>query len=176
MVAEQLGIKLYDKEVIAEIAKETGFSKEYIENTEQKKSIADYVNDGYYYELNNSDELFIKESELIKEKANEGSSVIVGRCANFILKDYANTLNIFIYSDMENKVKRATKYYGLDKENAEQEINRINKLRSNHYKYYTETDWKSPLNYDICINSDTLGVEESTKLICDLVKGKINKS
>ena len=176
LVAEQLGIKLYDKEVIAEIAKETGFSKEYIENTEQKKSIADYVNDGYYYELNNSDELFIKESELIKEKANEGPSVIVGRCANFILKDYANTLNIFIYSDMENKVKRATKYYGLDKENAEQEINRINKLRSNHYKYYTETDWKSPLNYDICINSDALGVEESAKLICDLVKGKINKS
>ena len=148
LVAEQLGIKLYDKEVIAEIAEETGFSKEYIENTEQKKSIADYVNDGYYYELNNSDELFIKESELIKERANEGSSVIVGRCANFILKDYANTLNIFIYSDMENKVKRAT----------------------------TETDWKSPLNYDICINSDALGVEESAKLICDLVKGKINKS
>lgn len=176
LVAEQLGIKLYDKEVIAEIAKETGFSKEYIENIEQKKSIADYVNDGYYYELNNSDELFIKESELIKEKANEGSSVIVGRCANFILKDYANTLNIFIYSDMENKVKRATTYYGLDKENAEQEINRINKLRSNHYKYYTETDWKSPLNYDICINSDVLGVEESAKLICDLVKSKINKS
>ena len=176
LVAEQLGIKLYDKEVISEIAKETGFSKEYIENTEQKKSIADYVNDGYYYELNNSDELFIKESELIKEKANEGSSVIVGRCANFILKDYANTLNIFIYSDMENKVKRATTYYGLDKENAEQEINRINKLRSNHYKYYTETDWKSPLNYDICINSDALGVEESAKLICNLVKGKINKS
>ena len=57
---------------------------------------------------------------------------------------------------MENKVKRATTYYGLDKENAEQEINRINKLRSNHYKYYTETDWKSPLNYDICINSDAL--------------------
>ena len=175
LIAEKLGIKLYDKEIISEIAKKTGFSKDYIENTEQKKSTIDIANDGYYYqEFNNSDELFIKESELIREKANEESCVIVGRCANFILKDYKNTLNIFVYSDIENEIQRATKYYGLDKENAAREINRINKLRSNHYKYYTETDWKSPANYDICINSDALGVEKSTELICNLVKSKIS--
>lgn len=175
LVAEKLGIKLYDKEIISEIAKKTGFSKDYIENTEQKKSTIDIANDGYYYQkFNNSDELFIKESELIREKANEESCVIVGRCANFILKDYKNTLNIFVYSDIENEIQRATKYYGLDKENAAREINRINKLRSNHYKYYTETDWKSPANYDICINSDALGIEKSAELICDLVKSKIS--
>ena len=175
LIAEKLGIKLYDKEIISEIAKKTGFSKDYIENTEQKKSTIDIANDGYYYqEFNNSDELFIKESELIREKANEESCVIVGRCANFILKDYKNTLNIFVYSDIENEIQRATKYYGLDKENAAREINRINKLRSNHYKYYTETDWKSPANYDICINSDALGVEKSAELICNLVKSKIS--
>lgn len=175
LIAEELGIKLYDKEIISEIAKKTGFSKDYIENTEQKKSTIDIANDGYYYqEFNNSDELFIKESELIREKANEESCVIVGRCANFILKDYKNTLNIFVYSDIENEIQRATKYYGLDKENAAREINRINKLRSNHYKYYTEKDWKSPANYDICINSDALGVEKSSELICNLVKSKIS--
>ena len=174
LVAEKLGIKLYDKEIISEVAKKTGFSKDYIENAEQKKSTIDIANDGYYYqEFNNSDELFIKESELIREKANEESCVIVGRCANFILKDYKNTLNIFIYSDIESEIKRATKYYGLDEENAAQEINRINKLRSNHYKYYTETDWKSPSNYDICINSDALGVEKSAELIYNLVKKEI---
>ena len=95
-------------------------------------------------------------------------------CANFILKDYKNTLNIFVYSDIENEIQRATKYYGLDKENAAREINRINKLRSNHYKYYTEKDWKSPADYDICINSDALGVEKSSELICNLVKSKIS--
>lgn len=169
LVANKLGIALYDKEVIYELAKETGLSKEYIENNEQKRNLLDILTDRYYYELNNSDEMYIKESELIKEKAKSGPCVIVGRCASYILKDYPNTLNIFIYSDMESKIKRATKYYGLDEKRAEQEINKINKMRSNHYNYYTDGEWESPLNYDICINSDALGVKECADLICDLV-------
>ncbi len=168
LVAKKLGIKLYDKEFITKIAEETGLSEEYIEDNEQKRDALAILNNGYYSEFNNSDELFVKESEFIKEKANSESCVIVGRCANFILKNNPNTLNIFVYSDMENKVKRATEFYGLDKEKAEKEINRINKMRANHYKYYTETEWKSPSNYDICINSDALGVEKTAELICKL--------
>ena len=73
---------------------------------------------------------------------------------------------------MENKVKRATEFYHMNKEKAEKEISRINKLRANHYKYYTEKDWKEPSNYDICINSDLLGVEKVADLICNIVKEK----
>ena len=172
LVAEKLGIKLYDKEFVAKLAEETGLSSEYIENNEQKRGALETLNNGYYSGLSNSDELFIKESELIKKVASENSCVIVGRCADFILKENKNVFKVFVYSNMENKIKRTTNIYGLDKNKAEKEINRINKLRANHYKYYTEKDWSNPENYDICINSDSLGVEKAADLICEMIKEK----
>lgn len=171
LVADKLGIKLYDKEFVEKLAVETGLSKEYIENNEQKRNALDTLNSGYYFGMNNSDELFIKESELIKEIASKESCVIIGRCADFILKDKKNVIKIFVYSSMEDKVKRATKFYGLDEKNANKEIKRINKLRSSHYKYYTEKEWRDNSNYDICINSDALGVEKSAELICNMIEG-----
>jgi len=168
LVAQKLGIKLYDKEIITKLSETTGLSTEYIKTHEQKTNILDNLNNGYYYNLNNNDELFIKESNLIKELAQE-SCVIVGRCADYILKGQKNVTNIFIYSDMKNKIKRATKYYKLNKNTAEKEISKINKLRSNHYKHYTGETWNNPENYDLCINSDTLGVEDTAELICKLI-------
>ena len=170
LVAEKLGIKLYDKEFVEEIAKDTGFSAEYIESNEQKRTVLDNVNGGYYVGLNNADELFIKESNLIKELAEKESCVIVGRCADFILKDKENVFKIFINNTMENKIKRATEFYGMNKEKARKEISRINKLRANHYKYYTDKDWREPSNYDICINSDAVGIENAVELICNSIK------
>lgn len=174
LVADKLGIKLYDKEFVENLAVETGLTEEYIENNEQKRNALDALNSGYYFGMNNSDELFIKESELIKEIANKESCVIIGRCADFILKDNSNVIKVFVYSNMEDEVKRATKFYGLDEKNAKKEIKRINKLRASHYKYYTEKEWKDNSNYDICINSDVLGVEKSAELICNLIEEKIN--
>ena len=168
LVAQKLGIKLYDKEFIEKIADETGLSAEYIENNEQKRDILDSFNNGYYSGLNNADELFIKESEMIKNVAQNESCVIVGRCADSILKDNENILKIFINNSMPNKIKRATEFYGMNKEKAEKEINRINKLRANHYKYYTEKDWRDPSNYDICINSDAIGIDNAVNLICEM--------
>ena len=172
LVAEKLGIKLYDKEFVSKLAEETGLSSEYIENNEQKRGALDPLNNCSYSGLSNSDELFIKESELIKKVTSENSCVIVGRCADFILKENKNVFKVFVYSNMENKIKRTTNIYGLDKNKAEKEINRINKLRANHYKYYTEKDWNNPENYDICINSDSLGVEKAADLICEMLKEK----
>ena len=170
LVADKLGIKLYDKEFITKVAEETGLSEEYIEDNEQKRDALEILNNGYYSGLNNSDELFIKESELIKEITDKESCVIVGRCADFILADHKNVIKVFIYSDMKDKIKRATEFYGLNKEKAEKEIKRIDKLRANHYKYYTEKEWSNHSNYDVCINSDTLGVEKTADLICEIVK------
>lgn len=168
LVAEKLGIKLYDNEFVLKMAEDTGLSAKYIEDNEQKRNILDNFNNGYYYGLNNSDELFIKESELIKEIANKESCVIIGRCADFILKDRNNVLKVFVSSSMDDKIKRATSFYELDKSKAEKEINRINKLRANHYKYYTEKEWNNPSNYDICINSDTIGIENAVELIYNI--------
>ncbi|MCI9087082.1 MAG: cytidylate kinase-like family protein [Clostridia bacterium] len=172
LIADKLGIKFYDKDFIEKLAQETGLSEEYIEENEQKMGRFSNFNNGYYIGLNNSDDLFLKESELIKELADKESSVIIGRCADFILKDRKDVLKVFIYSNMEDKVKRATEIYGFDKIKAEKEIKRIDKLRSNHYKHYTEKEWKDYSNYDICINSDKLGVEKSAELICEMVKEK----
>ena len=175
LIADKLGIKLYDKEFVKKVAEETGLSEEFIKNNEQKRDALADLNNGYYFGLNNADELFLKESEIIKNTAEKESCVIVGRCADFILNDRKDVTKVFIYSNMENKVKRATEFYGLDKAKAEKEITRINKLRANHYKHYTEKEWNNPNNYDICINSDTLGVEKSADLICEIVNKKTDQ-
>ena len=173
LIADKLGIKLYDKEIILKLAEGTGLSEEYIENNEQKRNLLDIFNGGYYEGLNNADEIFVKESELIKELAEKESCVIVGRCADSILKNNKNVIKIFIYSSINDKIDRAVNIYGLDKEKAEKEIKRIDKLRANHYKHYTGEDWKNFENYDICINSDLLGVEKTAELICNMVGNRV---
>ena len=170
LIADKLGIKLYDKEFIKKVAEETGLSEEYIENHEQKREILENLNNGYYFGLNYSDELFIKESEVIKEIAENESCVIIGRCADFILKDKKDVIKVFIYSNMEDKVKRVKEIYGI--ENAKKEIQKVNKLRANHYKHYTDREWSNNENYDISVNSETLGVEKTADLICEMVKEK----
>ena len=173
LVSEKLGIKLYDKELIEKMSANTGLSEQYIEENEQKRTILDNFNNGYYAGLNNADELFVQESNMIKEIANNGSCIIIGRCADFILKENKNVIKIFISSSMEDKINRATKYYGMEEDKAEKEILKINKLRSNHYKYYTERNWNDPENYDICINSDSIGIEKSVEIICNMANNKI---
>jgi MATE efflux family protein len=170
LIADKLGIKFYDKEIITKLAEATGLSEEYIENNEQKRDASAILNNGFYMGLDNADELFVKESELIKELAAKDSCVIIGRCADFILKDEKNVIKVFVYSGMEDKIKRATQIYGYEEDKAKKEIERIDKLRANHYKHYTDKDWKDFSNYDICINSDLLGVEKSAEVICNMAK------
>ena len=171
LIADKLGIKFYDKDFIEKVAAKTGLSQEYIENNEQKRDVLANLNNDYYG-MNNLDELFIKESEIIKDIASKESCVIIGRCADFILKDNKNVVKVFVYSSMKDKIDRANKIYGLEISKAEKEIKRINKLRANHYKHYTENEWGNPSNYDICINSDFVGVEKAADLICEMVDEK----
>ena len=167
LVAKELGLPFYDKELIEELSYETGYSKEYIEKNEQ--SLIEEHSNGF---TTNADDLFNKESELIKRLASKESCVIVGRCGNAVLKDNKDTLHVFIYSDEAHKVERAVKYYGLDKKKALKEINKINKQRAKHYKMYTDLVWNDPSNYDLCLNSDVLGVEETAKIIVNMVNNK----
>ena len=172
LIADILGIKLYDKDFTKMLSEKTGYAEGFIESNEEKRKSSDTFNSGYYGGLNNTDELFIKESELMKKVVKKDSCVIIGRCADFILRDRKDVIKIFIYSSLEDKIKRATKFYGVEKSKAEKEVRKINKERANHYKYYTEREWGNPENYDICINSDLLGVEKSAQLICDIIKEK----
>lgn len=172
LLADKLGIKFYDKDFITELAKETGLSEEYIQHHEQKRDTLANLNQGYYFGLNNEDELFIQEAELIRKIADKESCVIIGRCANFVLQDRKNVFKIFVYSHKEDKIKRLTEIYGIEKHKAEKEMKKIDKLRANHYKHYTEKEWSSYSNYDICINSDILGIEESANLMSEMIQEK----
>lgn len=156
ILAKNLGINFYDKDIISLTAKESGLSSQYITEQEQTKKNK--------YENNNDDRLFIAECNVIKKLANE-SCVIVGRCADYVLKDNKDVIKVFLYSDDENKIKRAVKYYGLDKKNALKRIKAIDKERAKHYKYYTSQEWKDFSNYDIVINVDKFGVEKTAKQI-----------
>lgn len=164
LVAKKLGIKCYDKKFIQELAKETGMNIEYIEEKEQKETdISSYGN------LTNADDLFIQESKLIKKLYKEESCVIVGRCADYVLRDEKDVAKVFIYASDDEKVNRAVKYYGLNKKKAKSEIDRINKLRAKHYKHYTDSDWKDVKNYDLMLNVDEHGVEKCADIICEFV-------
>ncbi len=174
LLAEQLGFKLYDKNLITMVSNESGLSASYIEENEQTiggKLLANF-NSQYYNNMTNDDNLFIAESNAIKEIATKGSCVIIGRCANYILKNKENVFSIFLYNNDEQKVKRAVKYYGLEEKTALKVINKINKARENHYKYYTNENWKDFSNYDLAINVDKFGVEETVKMIKEIVEAR----
>ena len=173
ILAEKLGVKLYDKDLIEVISNESGLSATYIEKNEQSHgSLLANFNSQYYNNLSNDDNLFIAESKAIKGIADKGSCVIVGRCSNYILRDNENVVNVFLYSDDEHKVKRAVKYYGLKEETALKEINKINKARERHYNYYADKQWKDLSNYDIAINVDSYGVEETAQVLYELIQSK----
>ena len=123
--------------------------------------------------LSCGDELFIRESEMIKEIANKKSCVIIGRCADYILRNRENVIRIFIYGNMEDKIRRAVTYYGLDTKKADKAIRKNDRDRALHYKHYTNQEWADKANYDICINSGLLGVEETADIICQMILGNI---
>jgi len=162
LLAEKLGINFYDKEIINLTSKEYGFNKNYIEQNEEQsaKSSMFYTND---------DKLFESESKVIESLAKKEACVIVGRCADYVLRNRRHTVKIFLYSDMNSKVNRSVKYYGLDKNNAEKEINKINKQRAKHYNHFTNRKWNSYDNYDLAINVDKLGVEETAEMIKNII-------
>lgn len=170
MVADILEIKFYDKDLVSLVAKEEGLSEQFIEENEQKKKFSSTFNSEY----NEDDKLFIAETKVIKEITKKESCVIIGRCADYILRDFPNLVKIFIYSSDEDKINRAIKYYNLDEKEALDKINKENKLRAKHYKYYTNQEWGKSENYDLTINSDYLGTEETAEMISNIVLKKYN--
>ena len=160
LLADSLGVNFYDKELISLSAEKSGLSEKYIHESDEKMS---GIND-------NDNRLFIAESKVINDLADKESCVIVGRCADYILKDNKDAIKIFLYSDDESKVNRAVKYYGMKENNALKEINKINKERAKHYSFYTNRDWHADSNYNLKINVDSLGVENCVKFIQEYIK------
>lgn len=163
LLAKRMGLNFYDKNLINLISKKSGLSKEYVEGNDQKLASFKYID-------NNDDRIFIAEEKVIKDLAKKESCVIVGRCADYILKDNKDTIKVFLYSSSQDKVKRAVKYYNLEEDKALKEINKINSERAKHYKYYTNRDWYDFANYDIALNVDYLGVEKTAELLEQVIR------
>lgn len=174
-LAEDLNIKFYDKELINLAAKESGISPEIFEKYDEKAtnsllyalSIGAAASMGDYNlspQLPMNDRLFLLQHDIIRKVSAE-PCVIVGRCADHVLSERKDCVKIFIYADIEKRIKYAVDVYGIKQDKAKSIIKNVDKSRRNYYNYYADSEWGEPENYDLCINSGELGIDKSVELI-----------
>ena len=178
-VAERLGIPYYDKELVDAVAKESGFSHEFIEEIGEYASVtSSFLFNiavsahpmGLIDTMSVSDKLYVCQTNVIRDLAAKGPCVIVGRCADYVLKDRPNTISVFLKAEMQSKVESAVKYYGVDPQNAEDRIRKADKQRASYYNYYATATWGDVNNYDLCVDTGKLGVEGTAELIARFVE------
>lgn len=173
-IAERLGMDYYDKEILVKVAEKTGLSQKYIEQMGEGAPIKSHF--AYSFVGRNSngvsmgDYMDAMQREVILEAAEKGPCVIIGRCADFILRDRSDCLNIFICGNIEEKTKRIMELYNLSNAEAQKLMKETNKKRRVHYEYYTEQKWGEAGNYSICLNTSDIGYEKCIDMICDLAK------
>ena len=162
MLSEDLGIEYYDKDLIKIASEESGIYEGLFGNSDEKlkKGFVSRKND-----LTSADKLFEYQSQVIKQLAEKESCIIIGRCADYILKDYKNVVRVFIYSDMKHCVETVMERFGYNEKEAEKKIHTIDKERSEYYQYHTGHDWECATNYDLCLNSAELGFQKVIDLI-----------
>ena len=169
-VAEKLGIPCYDAEIINKIAKESGYAAEYI------REEGEYASGGWLSTvftdrtmgLTNQDKLWNIQSRVITELAEKGSCVIVGRCADYILRDKADCLKVFIHACMEKRAERIVKEYGEREETPEQRLKDKDKRRAAYHRFYTNMKWGHAQNYHVCLDSGELGLDRCAEIIARL--------
>lgn len=175
-LAESLGISFYNKEIIEMAARQSGMSKEVFEKVDEtaSSSLLYSIATGAYMfgnyvspqvDLPINDKLFIVQSEIIKSIAERESCVVVGRCADYILKDKEDVVNVFIHAGKEIRKQRAIKEYGISQNKADSYLNKIDKKRNTYYNYYTGEKWGNSINYDLCLDSGAIGIDRCVELI-----------
>lgn len=178
-LAEKLGIPFYDNELISMAAKESGFAESLFENAEKNTtysllySLSMFgTNSAGLYGLPLSDKVFLIQSDIIKKVAAEGPCVIVGRCADYVLKERDDVIRFFLYSDIDSRIKRAQTYYGLDEKKAREAIEKTDKKRAAFYNYYTGESWGDIKNYHMSIDTDSVGIDKSVDILASYVRAK----
>ena len=173
LLAQELGIKCYDKEIVDEAAKHSDFSRDLINAYDEKRMSAFMLHAGGYG-LNENFRLNMQvvsaQFDAIREIASKGDCIFVGRCADYILRDRSDLVSVFILGDMDERLKCLERRQGLDVATARKKIKEVDKDRSSFYKYYSDQVWGDAQNYDLCINSSRLGVEGTVKVIMDYIK------
>ena len=179
MLALDFQAKYYDRELMNLAAKESGFSEKFFEENDEKKGFfkglfnvqTSHLSGGSMYKTNFSQEsLFQFQSEAIIKAAREGSCVFVGRCADYVLRDFGNTVNIFISAPMSFRIEQIMNKQHLDPEAARKFIEQKESKRAAYYNYYTGKKWGAAESYDLCIDASILGIMETEKLIADFIR------
>lgn len=175
LLADSLGIPFYDKEIIAMASENSGFAQDFIKENEQKmKGLASvsFTPSVWGGSLINSFEnfesrIYASETEAIEEIAKKGACVIVGRCADYVLKDKVRCMNVFIYADMPSRVDRVINVFRRtdDQKKAERIIKENDRMRARHYRYYTDSEWGASENYHISLNTSAFGVEKCAEIL-----------
>ena len=165
-LSENLGITFYDKQLIAEVAKKTGFSENFIRDTEHQRPTNSFLFDLYTSVATPSvpDQVFIAQAKVIKEAAAKGSCVIVGRCADYILRDQPNVLRVFVHAPLDQRIRRAREEYGAAEDNLENYVIRQDKARASYHNYFAAGRWGQSREYDLCVNS-RIGIDASVQVI-----------
>lgn len=178
-IAKELGIPFYDKELVEMAAQKSDLSKEALKEVDERATSSflyslaggNYsmrgINAPLYYELPINDKLFIAQAEVIKSVAKQGSCVIVGRCADYVLEneENVNLLNIFVYASLDFRARRVMEALDLSQSKARDRVSKTDKQRRVYYDYYTSRDWGVMSNYDLCLNTEKIGIDNAAALV-----------
>ena len=181
LLAEKLGIPFYDKELLSEAAKQSGICEEIFEDHDEKptRSLLFSLVTGMQHHLGTGSfsmdmplnhRIFLAQFDAIRKLAEEGSCVIVGRCADYVLRENPDAVSIFVKADMPSKIARAVKYYGVEEDKAEDRIRKADKQRASYYNYYATATWGDVENYDLVVDTGVLGVEGAVELIAKFLE------
>lgn len=175
-LAEVFDIPFYDNEIINLAAKESGFAVKTFERAEEKATnsflysiamgMGAYSSQDYgYANLSIDDRIFLAQSSVIRQVAEQGPCVIVGRCADYVLKERDNVVNVFIRASIDSRIKRAVEEYGVPKEKAAETLIKQDKRRANYYNFHANEKWGNVSNYDLSIRTDFGGIDHAVKCI-----------
>ena len=179
-LAEKLGIKCYDKDLIKRVAQDSGFCPEILEHNDERPTnsfLYNLVMDTYSFGITNSNyvdmplshKVFLAQFDTIKKIAGEGPCVIVGRCADYALADFDNVLNLFIYGDMSKRIERVMNKYEVSEKDARDMIIKKDKQRASYYNYYSTKKWGKAETYNLCVDSTVLGRDGTEELLYQFV-------
>ena len=180
MLAEEFGCKLYDKEILNLAAQESGFSPKFFEQSDEHKGFFHHIVQqsgralamGSFYNNNQFSEesLFQFQSDAIRKAAAENSCVFVGRCADYVLREMENTVDIFVTANLDDRIQRVQERHHCDKAAARKLLQHEENARASYYNYYTGKKWGHASSYDICVNTSILGIEGTTAFLADFIR------
>lgn len=179
-LSEKLGIPFYDDQLADDVAEAVNAHPDVVKKVDERATNSLLytlvsggglrgISDVIQYEMHLNDKVFVGQTNFIKETAKKGPCIFLGRCADYVLDGEENLLRVFLYADMDSKIKRICDLYGVDPKKAKDDIIKIEKQRKTHYNYYTDRAWDNIGSYDLCINVGLLGIDNTVDLIIDCV-------